>query len=114
MSPGKAAVSWKPSRDIKLGSRLPTRVRPLFELCADVLVEYIEDVESLLGLPDSIKVRSGVHTMHICCTLILNIGRVCKPAFAAHNKAKHALVNELYTVVSMQVVSAARFAAGCC
>ena len=56
VSPGKAAVSWKPSRDVKLGGRLPCRVRPLFELCADVLVEYIEDVESLLGLPDSIKV----------------------------------------------------------
>lgn len=55
VSPGKAAVNWKPSRDVKLGSRLPCRVRPLFELCADVLVEYIEDVESLLGLPDSIK-----------------------------------------------------------
>jgi len=62
LSPGKVAVSWKPSRDVKLGSRLPTRVRPLFELCADVLVEYIEDVESLLGLPDSIKVRLVVHT----------------------------------------------------
>ncbi|DBB02954.1 hypothetical protein WJX77_009284 [Trebouxia sp. C0004] len=57
VSPGKVAVSWKPSRDVKLGSRLPSRVRPLFELCADVLVEYIEDVESLLGLPDSIKNR---------------------------------------------------------
>ena len=73
MSPGKAAVSWKPSRDVKLGSRLPTRVRPLFELCADVLVEYIEDVESLLGLPDSIKVRSGVHTVRSRCALSLNI-----------------------------------------
>lgn len=57
VSPGKAAVSWTPRRDPKLGSRPICRVRPLFELCADVLVEYIEDVESLLGLPDSIKNR---------------------------------------------------------
>ena len=57
VSPGKAVVSWTPSRDPKLGSRPVCRVRPLFELCADVLVEYIEDVESLLGLPDSIKVN---------------------------------------------------------
>ena len=57
VSPGKAVVSWTPRRDPKLGSRPICRVRPLFELCADVLVEYIDDVESLLGLPDSIKVR---------------------------------------------------------
>ena len=57
MSPDKAAISWKPSRDIKLGNRRTCRVRPLYEMCADVLTEYVEDIETLEGLPDSIKVR---------------------------------------------------------
>lgn len=49
---------WTPSR----GAGAPRRaaqceVKPLFGICVQLLVEYIDDVETLWGLPDAIKVR---------------------------------------------------------
>ena len=52
----KQAVSWKPTRDPKAGRRPEQRVPPLVTMCVKLMVEYIEDVESLVGLPDIIKV----------------------------------------------------------
>ncbi len=50
--------AWVPSR----GPGAPRRaaqceVKPLFGICVELLVEYIDDVETLWGLPDAIKVR---------------------------------------------------------
>jgi hypothetical protein len=30
-------------------------VKPLFDMCLELVAEYIDDVESLWGLPDAIK-----------------------------------------------------------
>jgi glutathionylspermidine synthase len=30
-------------------------VKPLFDMCVELVAEYIDDVESLWGLPDAIK-----------------------------------------------------------
>lgn len=54
----EAAADWAPKRDHKLGPRLSPRVGRLFDMCLDLLVEYIEDVETLYGLPSAIKVMS--------------------------------------------------------
>ncbi len=50
------AVAWAPSRDVALGPRKACRVDPLFSLSLSLIVEYLEDVETLVGLPDAIKV----------------------------------------------------------
>lgn len=50
-------VQWVPTRDLELGPRAACPVPPLLELCTDLLVEYIDAVESLWGVPDAIKVR---------------------------------------------------------
>lgn len=52
----EAAADWTPKRDHKLGPRPVQRVGRLFDMCLDLLVEYIEDVETLYGLPSAIKV----------------------------------------------------------
>ena len=52
----EAAADWTPKRDHKLGPRPVQRVGRLFDMCLDLLVEYIEDVETLFGLPSAIKV----------------------------------------------------------
>ena len=54
----RQAVSWQPSRDPKAGRRPEQRVPPLVTMCVQLMVEYIEDVESLVGLPDVIKVAA--------------------------------------------------------
>ena len=51
------SVEWTPARDYKLGERPAQRVGPLFQMAVELLMEHIEDVESLWGLPDVIKVR---------------------------------------------------------
>lgn len=56
------AVVWNPARDPKLGSRPPRSVGPLYQACIRLLVDYIEDVESLWGMPDDIKVPSPTNT----------------------------------------------------
>ena len=43
-------------RDLTLGERSCCRVQSLTKMCTDALVEVIEHVESLWGLPDAIKV----------------------------------------------------------
>ncbi|KAK9811364.1 hypothetical protein WJX72_002569 [[Myrmecia] bisecta] len=57
-------VRWTPARDVKQGERPAYRVMPLQHACVELLVEYIEDVESLWGLPDSIKVRLAAAVCH--------------------------------------------------
>ena len=54
----EAAADWAPKRDHRLGPRPSPRVGRLFDMCLDLLVEYIEDVETLYGLPSAIKVCS--------------------------------------------------------
>ncbi|CAL5228114.1 g11190 [Coccomyxa viridis] len=53
----EAAADWAPKRDHRLGPRPSPRVGRLFDMCLDLLVEYIEDVETLYGLPSAIKVQ---------------------------------------------------------
>ena len=43
-------------RDLTLGERPCCRVQSLTKMCTDALVEVIEHVESLWGLPEAIKV----------------------------------------------------------
>ena len=52
----KDSVAWAPSRDVALGPRKACRVDPLFSLSLSLIVDYLEDVETLEGLPDAIKV----------------------------------------------------------
>ena len=51
-------IEWKPSRDPKLGPRPQKTVDTLFRGCVELLVEYIDDVDSLLGIPEIIKVEA--------------------------------------------------------
>ncbi|KXZ44033.1 hypothetical protein GPECTOR_75g757 [Gonium pectorale] len=51
------AAAWEPSRDPRLGPHPRDAVQPLFGRCLEVLTEYIDCVESLVGVPDAIKVR---------------------------------------------------------
>lgn len=48
---------WTPARDVSLGPRPMSNVRPLFDLALDLVVEHAEDVESLWGLPEVVKTR---------------------------------------------------------
>lgn len=52
------AIAWAPKRSLSLGARPPVTVGPLFQACLTLLVDHIEDVETLCGLPDIIKVQS--------------------------------------------------------
>ncbi|GLC34657.1 hypothetical protein PLESTM_000222000 [Pleodorina starrii] len=52
-----AVADWQPSRDPGLGPHPSDPVRPLFDVCLDVLTAYVDCVESLWGVPDVIKVR---------------------------------------------------------
>lgn len=54
----KSNVAWQPSRDPSQGARPLQRVPPLVDMCVELLVDFVEDVESLAGLPDIIKVRT--------------------------------------------------------
>ncbi|EIE21398.1 RNI-like protein [Coccomyxa subellipsoidea C-169] len=53
----EAEADWRPRRDPALGPRVPPRVGKLFSMCLAVLVEYIDDVETLYGMPTMIKVQ---------------------------------------------------------
>lgn len=50
------SIVWSPKRNAKLGPRPPNTVGTLYQSCIALLVEHIEDVESLWGIPDIIKV----------------------------------------------------------
>ncbi|GAB4823302.1 hypothetical protein N2152v2_010348 [Parachlorella kessleri] len=62
--PQQPAVHWVPSRDVRLGPRPKNSVPPLFELAMKLVVRYIEDVESLWGIPDVVKGRIAAA---VCC-----------------------------------------------
>ncbi|CAK0785667.1 hypothetical protein CVIRNUC_008878 [Coccomyxa viridis] len=53
----EAAADWAPKRDHRLGPRPAQRVGRLFDMCLGLLVEHIEDIETLYGLPSAIKVQ---------------------------------------------------------
>jgi hypothetical protein len=51
--------AWTPSRQPGAPPRTAQcAVRPLFDICLALVSEYIDDVESLWGLPDAIKASS--------------------------------------------------------
>jgi DNA repair protein RAD7 len=50
-------LGWVPTRDAALGRRSTCAVPPLLELCVRLIRDNIDDVESLWGLPDAVKVR---------------------------------------------------------
>ena len=52
----EGGLGWVPARDATLGRRPACAVPPLLELCVRLIRDHIEDVESLWGLPDAIKV----------------------------------------------------------
>ena len=54
-------IDWKPSRDPKLGPRPQKTVDTLFRSCVRLLVDFIDDVETLVGIPDLIKVRRQIN-----------------------------------------------------
>ena len=55
-------------RDLTLGERPCCRVQSLTRMCTDALVEVIEHVESLWGLPDAIKVGGPLAPLRgPCC-----------------------------------------------
>ena len=49
-------VSWTPSRDTKQMQSAPERVTPLTGMLLRLLTDHIQDVESLWGLPDVLRV----------------------------------------------------------
>lgn len=51
------APIWQPSRDVKLGPRPRGNVPPLLTIALELVANYIEDVESLYGLPELVKSR---------------------------------------------------------
>ncbi|KAK9794646.1 hypothetical protein WJX73_008709 [Symbiochloris irregularis] len=55
VSPAK--VSWSPSRDPKQAQPGPERVAPLTGMLLRLLTDHIQDVESLWGLPDVLRVK---------------------------------------------------------
>ena len=52
----EAEADWRPRRDAPAGPRAAPRVGKLFGMCLALLVEHIDDVETLYGLPTVIKV----------------------------------------------------------
>ena len=50
------SLTWKPRRDPEQGPRPPVAIDSMFQGCLELLVEHIEDVETLWGMPDLIKV----------------------------------------------------------
>ena len=50
----EAEVDWKPSREPR--PRPQKHIDTLFRSCVELLVEYIDDVDSLWGIPEVIKV----------------------------------------------------------
>lgn len=72
------AVAWAPARDVALGPRKACRVDPLFSLSLSLIVDYLEDVETLVGLPDAIKVRTFCQCPWHCnghaCQPLLQVG----------------------------------------
>ncbi len=53
-------IEWQPARDPALGPRPPSsRVPPLLDVALQLLVAHIEDVVSLWGVPDVIKIQVG-------------------------------------------------------
>ncbi len=51
---------WDPSRDPCLGPRPTARVASLFSVCLELLVEHVDAVVSLWGLPDSMRTALAV------------------------------------------------------
>lgn len=50
-------ATWQPSRDVSLGARRTDRVPSLLSKCISLVVDHIDDVESLFGLPEAVKVH---------------------------------------------------------
>lgn len=50
-------AAWAPSRDPSLGPHPRSAVGPLFDACLRVLTTYVDCIESLVGVPDAIRVR---------------------------------------------------------
>ena len=46
------------------------QVQPLFDCCLSMLVDHIDCVESLSGLPDAIKVRTMTGRREACYGLL--------------------------------------------
>lgn len=53
----KAQKSWTPSRDISLGHRITSPISPLSHLALRLIVDLMDQVETLWGLPDMIKTK---------------------------------------------------------
>jgi F-box and leucine-rich repeat protein 7 len=59
--------AWTPSRQPGAPPRMAQcAVKPLFDICLTLVSEYIDDVESLWGLPDAIKAGISEHCSHSC------------------------------------------------
>ncbi len=49
-------IKWAPGRDVSLGPRPLPRVPSLFHTCLRLLVQHVDAIVSLWGLPDVVKV----------------------------------------------------------
>jgi hypothetical protein len=54
---GAAALAWSPRRDFRRGPAPARRVPSLVALCVDLVVQHLEDVDTLWGLADVIRAR---------------------------------------------------------
>ncbi len=54
---GAAALAWSPRRDFRAGPAPARRVPSLVALCVDLVVQHLEDVDTLWGLADVIRAR---------------------------------------------------------
>ena len=78
----EGGLGWVPARDAALGRRPACEVPPLLELCVRLIRDHIEDVESLWGLPDAIKVRhSPVCAGSASSGRSSHDGRLARPRF---------------------------------
>ncbi|GAX78034.1 hypothetical protein CEUSTIGMA_g5476.t1 [Chlamydomonas eustigma] len=51
-------IQWSPTRDVSQGPRPgPSAIPALFTLCLTVLNEYVDCIDSLVGVPDTIRIK---------------------------------------------------------
>ena len=66
---------WTPSRDPAKGPRARDAVPSLFDTCVGIVVEHLDCVETLWGLPEPLKVV-GTAFAYCCC-----LSRACFPLY---------------------------------
>jgi hypothetical protein len=51
------SIAWEPKRDVRRGPHTRERVPSLLHMTCSLLAEYLDDVETLWGIDDAVRVR---------------------------------------------------------